>query len=162
MVPIFQDLGSSFALRGGLGELVVVQSDIARKGLLQIEWLVKANGFKSVANAPMQALNDSICFWGHGMGGPMLDAQLAAQHVKFMISTGLALPRSKQLIHEFHYVVGRQRDDFDLTDFVQRILETVGSGGRIVVIDFHELSARGPVNGYQQLGSAGFMGHLEP
>ena len=110
----------------------------------------------------MQALNDSICFWGHGIGGPMLDAQLAAQHVKFMISTGLALPRSKHLIHEFHYVVGRQLDDFDLTDFVQRILETVGSGGRIVVIDFHELSARGPVNGYQQLGSAGFMGHLEP
>ena len=92
----------------------------------------------------------------------MLDAQLAAQHVKFMISTGLALPRSKQLIHEFHYVVGRQLDDFDLTDFVQRILETAGSGGRIVVIDFHELSARVLVDGYQQIGSAGFMGHLEP
>ena len=110
----------------------------------------------------MQALNDSICFGGHGIGGPMLDAQLAAQHVQFMISTGLALPHSKQLIHEFPYVAGRQLDDFDLTGFVQRILETVGSGGRIVLIDFHELSARGPVDGYQQIGSAGFMGHLEP
>ena len=92
----------------------------------------------------------------------MLDAQLAAQHVKFMISSGMALSRSKQLIHEFPYVVSRQLDDFDLTDFVQRILETVGSGGRIVLIDFHELSARGPVDGSQQLGSAGFIGHLEP
>ena len=110
----------------------------------------------------MQALNDSICFWGHGIGGPMLDAQLAAQHVKFMISTGLALPRSEQHIHEFPDVVGRQLDDFDLTDFVQRILETVGSGGRIVVFDFHELSARVLVDGYQQIGSAGFMGNLEP
>ena len=53
------------------------------------------------------------CFWCPGLGQPVLNAQLLAQLVELMVSTGFALPAGKQSVCELLAVVDRQLVDPD-------------------------------------------------
>ena len=64
----------------------------------------------------------------------MLNPQILAQHVKFMISTGPAFTRGKQSIGELFSVVGEQSGNLDRTDLVQGIQETAGA--RLTLVHF--------------------------
>ena len=92
------------------------------------------------------------------LGHSVLNPQILAQHVKFMISSGLTFTLGKQSIGELFAVIGEQ--SLDRTGLVQGIQKAAGAHRTLVLFDLHKHPARYPVNRHKQVASRGLVSHL--
>ena len=139
---------------------MVIELYVAKQWLVHIERAIEPVGLEHVADPVIEALDHPVGLGRARRGQSALNPQILAQHVKFMIFTGLTFTRGKQSIGELFSVVDEQSVDLDRTGFVQGIQKSAGARRTLVLFDLHKHPVRCPFNHHKQVASRGLVSHL--
>ena len=159
-VPLIHGLHGSFTLEHGLGELLVVESDVACEGAGEVFGVMEPVRVEHIGDAAIEALDHAIGLGSPGWCEAVLDAQCLAQEVELMMARRLTFAGGEQAIGELLAVVGEQALDFAGAGPVQRCEKGGGGLGGPVGLDRDEDPARGAVDGDEQVAPTWLIRHL--
>jgi len=95
-VPVLERLDGRSALEDGLGQLAVVEADIAQDGLLQILAAAEAVALQDVLDAAVEPLDHTIRLRSHRWGQAVFDAEIGAEAVEVVVAGGGATTQAEE------------------------------------------------------------------
>lgn len=142
-----------------LGDVTIVEADIALEGIRQVLPGTKAVRRQDLGNAPVEALDHAVGLRMMGPDQAVLDRMGGTLAVKGMLAGGVTLTGGAEAVGKLLAVVGKDRGDLEGRRGEQMGQEALGAGGGFFRQDLDIDPARGPVDGGEQVSALGFIGH---
>ena len=124
--PSFQGLDGREVLQRLLGQVLVVQPDVAVQRGGQVVGAVEVVGAQHLLKAPIESLDHAVGLRRLRPGQPVLDAQGFTQGVERMLPRGVLGLGAELAVGELTAVVGEQGVDLEGRGLVQRVEEGFG------------------------------------
>jgi hypothetical protein len=146
--------------QGFLGDVVIVQPDVAMNRRLQRSSAVEAVGGEHFADAAVETFDHAVRLRAARFGQPMLDVERLAQFIEGMRSRRSTLAASDEAVGELLAVVGEDRVQTKRGRLDERAQKAPGVGGSLLRVDGHEHPTRGPVDRHEEGAALVLVRHL--
>ena len=101
MIPDLERVDGRSTLEDRLGQLAVVEADIAQDGLLQVLATAEAVALQDVLDPSVEPLNHAIRLRAHRGRQAVLDAEIIAKTVELVVAGGGATAQAEEPVGEF-------------------------------------------------------------
>ena len=158
--PLLERLNGGDVAQGFLRNVLIVDLDVLKDGLLQALRRVESGGGQHLGDTPIEALDHAVGLGTSGRDEPVLDGVGGADLIEGMAARGLTLAGGAEAIREFLAVVGEQLGDGEGRGGDQACEERAGRGGGLVVQQFDVDPAGRPIDGGKEIAALVLVGHL--